>query len=277
MESESAPLPLTVRLWTWFETHKKPTGYAVIALVAAGVIGGFVYWRSSEKEIAANEALSAVSAPNTPNPGARPGAAEAFLKVAADFPGSSAALRAVLFAATSYFMEGRYTEAKSQFDRFARENRESAFLGQALLGSAACLDAEGKTDEAITGYKNLIERHSNDSNVQQARLALARLYEGKNQIAEARALYEEIGRNDPFRSSIGDQAAMRLEDLRRKYPAPALTPQPMPKQTITLPPSPAVPKPSVSTTTNAKPAAAATSSAPIVLPGSNAPFKLQTH
>jgi len=174
MESESAPLPLSVRLWTWFETNKKTTLYAVIALVAAGIIGGFVYWRSNEKEIAANEALSAVSAPNTPNPGARAGAAEPFLKVAADYPGSSAALRAVLFAATSYFVEGRYTEAKAQFDRFARDHRESAFLGQALLGSAACLDAEGKTDEAITGYKNLIERHPNDSNVQEARLALAR-------------------------------------------------------------------------------------------------------
>ena len=280
MESEAAPLPLSARLWTWFETNKKPTLYGVVALVAAGVIGGFVYWRSTEKEIEANQALSTVSGPNTPNPGARPGAAEAFLKIAADYPGSSAALRASLFAATSYFMEGKYAEAKAQFDKFARDNRESAFLGQALLGSAACLDAQGKSEEAATAYKNLVERHANDASVQEARLGLARLYEGKNQIADAKALYEEVVRNDPFRSSIGDEAALRLEDLRNKYPAPpaATTPQTMPKQTITLPSPNAVPKATASTATNAKPAAVSTNAAPIVLPGSNAaPFKLQTH
>jgi TolA-binding protein len=280
MESEAAPLPLTDRLWAWFETNKKPTLYGVVALVAAGVIGGFVYWRSTEKEVAANEALSAVSSPNTPNPGARPGAQEAFLKVAADYPGSSAALRASLFAATSYFMDGKYPEAKAQFDKFARDNRESAFLGQALLGSAACLDAQGKTDEAVTAYKSFVERHASDASVQAARLGLARLYEAKNQIADAKALYEEVVHNDPFRSSTGDEAALRLEDLRNKYPAltPATTPQPMPKQTITLPPSAAVPRPNVSTATNARPAAANTNAAPKVAPSSNpAPFKLQTH
>jgi TolA-binding protein len=275
MESEAAPLPLSARLWTWFETNKKPTVYGIVALVAAGIIGGFVYWRSNEKEIAANEALSAVSGPNTPNPGARPGAAEAFLKIAADYPGSSAALRASLFAATSYFMEGKYPEAKAQFDKFARDNRESAFLAQALLGSAACLDAQAKTDEAITAYKNIVDRHASDASVQEARLGLARLYEGKNQIAEAKALYEEVMHNDPFRSSMGDEAAMRLEDLRNKYPAPPVTtPQPMPKQTITLPSPTIGPAPKGPAGTNTKPAAANSNAAP----GSNlAPFKLQTH
>src|SRR6266566_4655764 len=118
MESEAAPLPLSDRLWTWFESNKKQALYGAVVLVAAGIIGGFVYWRQNEKELAADEALSNVSAPNTPNAGARPGAPEAFLKVAATYPNSSAALRAVLLAATSYFLEGKYQEAKMQFDKF---------------------------------------------------------------------------------------------------------------------------------------------------------------
>ena len=81
MESEAAPLPLSARLWTWFETNKKQALYGAIILVGGGIIAGFVYWNQNDKELAADEALSNISAPHMGNPGARPGAAEAFLKV----------------------------------------------------------------------------------------------------------------------------------------------------------------------------------------------------
>ena len=151
MESEAPPLPLSAKLWTWFETNKKQALYGAVILVGGGIIAGYIYWQQTEKEIAADQALSNVSAPHLGSPGARPGAGEAFLKVAATYPKSSAAMRAILFAGTSFFLDGRYTDAKAQFDRFAREYRESGLLGQALLGAAACLDAEGRLDEAIAG------------------------------------------------------------------------------------------------------------------------------
>src|SRR4051812_30652004 len=218
MENEAAPLPLADRLWTWFETNKKQAIYGVIVLVGGGLIAGFVYWRQSEKEIKSGEAFSDVSEGQPGGVGARPESAEAYLRVAANYPKSTAGERAMLFAATSYFFGNEYDKAKAQFDKFAREYRESALLGQALLGSAACLDAQGKTDDGISAYKNLIDHRAGDLVVPEAKFALARLYESQNKPEQARTLYEEIVRNDPYRSSIGDDASMRLEELRIKYP-----------------------------------------------------------
>jgi tetratricopeptide (TPR) repeat protein len=275
MENEAAPLPMADQLWTWFETNKKQAFYGAIVLVAGGLIAGFVYWQQNEKEVAAGEALTNVSAPQMGSPGARPEAAEAYLKVAANYPKSGAAQRATLFAGTSYFLGGRYAEAKTQFDKFAREHRESSLLGEALLGSAACLDAEGKTDEAIIAYKNLVDHHPGESTIPEAKFALARLYEAQNKPEQARSLYEEIMKNDPFRSSIGDESAMRLEDLRIKYPpAPAAATPPPP---VNLAPSAMTPRPSAQSVTNVISVKPATNAAPTVAPPSNAaPFKLQT-
>jgi TolA-binding protein len=275
MEPEAAPLPVSDKLWTWFETNKKQALYGAVVLVAGGIIAGYIYWQQNENEIAAGEALSNVSAPHMGNPGARPDAAEAYLKVAAAYPKSSAALRAVLLSGTSFFLSGKYPEAKAQFDKFARDHRDSGLVGQALLGSAACLDAEGKTEEAIAAYKNLVDRHPGENTIPEARFALARLYEAQNKPEDARNLYEEIMRNDPFRSSIGDEAAMRLEELRRKYPsAPPAAAAAVP----TMNPTPSTPpRPAILSATNVAPAVASTNTKVIVLPPSNAaPFKLET-
>jgi tetratricopeptide (TPR) repeat protein len=276
MEPEAAPLPLSDKLWTWFETNKKQALYGAVVLVAGGIIAGYIYWLQNEKELAADEALSNVSAPHMGNPGARPDAAQAYLKLAATYPKSSAGLRAVLFAGTSYFLDGKYPEAKAQFDKFAREHRDSGLLGQALLGSAACLDAEGKTEEAINAYKNLVDRHPGENTIPEAKFALARLYEAQNKPELARALYEEIVQKDTFRSSIGDESAMRLEELRRKYPtAPPAASTPAPA--LNMSPAATLPRPAVPAATNVAPAAAGTNAAVTPPPTTNAaPFKLQT-
>jgi tetratricopeptide (TPR) repeat protein len=276
MELEAVPLPLSDKLWTWFENNKKQALYGAVVLVAGGIIAGFIYWRQNEQELTAGEALSNISAPHMGAPGARPGAAEAYLKIAAEYPKSSAAIRAALFAGTSFFLDGKYPEAKAQFDKFAHEHRESGLLGQALLGSAACLDAQGKTDEAIAAYKNLVDKHPGENTIPDARFALARLYETQNQPEQAKGLYEEIMRNDPFRSSIGDAAAMRLEELRRKYPAP---PPPAASPTSVLNPNPSVilPRPALPTMTNVAPALAATNAAATnPRPTNAAPIKIET-
>src|SRR5580693_6913160 len=62
MEPEAAPLPLSDKLWTWFETNKKQALYGAVVLVAGGIIAGYIYWLQNEKELAADEALSNVSA-----------------------------------------------------------------------------------------------------------------------------------------------------------------------------------------------------------------------
>src|SRR5206468_9899815 len=98
------------------------------------------------------------------------------------------------------------------FDRCTREYPSSSILGEALLGSASCLDAQNKTTEAATAYKNLIDRHPGDVAVPQAKFALARVYESQGKLEQARNLFEEVARTDPTgQTSLASEAGMRLE------------------------------------------------------------------
>ncbi len=126
------------QLWAWVETNRKQVAWGAVALAAATFIAWFFFVHQDAKEIAASEALSAAAAPQVGVPGAGADTAEAYLRVAATYPNSSAAARAVLLGAASLFVEGKYDQAKLQFERFTREHRDSPFMGQALLGIAAC-------------------------------------------------------------------------------------------------------------------------------------------
>jgi predicted negative regulator of RcsB-dependent stress response len=234
MESDAAQLPLSHQAWAWFEANRKPALLAVGAVVLVGAMVSFYFYQQNEKEQAAAEALSAVAMPQMT--GARGGqeTASAYLKVTAEYPGTSAAARALLLGAGSWFTEGKYPEAKAQFDRFTREFSDSPFMGEALLGSAACLDALGKTNEALTAYNDLVRQHPGENVVSQARFALGRLYEAQNDPEKARSQFEEVARGNAY-GSLGSEAGMRVEELNLKYPKLVpLTPPPanMPPMTI---------------------------------------------
>ena len=216
MESNTGQLPLSHKAWAWFEANKKQALMGAGAVVVVGLIVSFYLYRQGEQDVAASEALSNVEVPHMNNPRGEE-SPDAYLKVAAEYPKSRAASRALLLAAGSLFQEGKYPEAKTQFERFTREFGPSPFMGQALLGIAACLDAQGKTDEAIAGYKNLVDHHPGENTVSQARFALGRLYEAKNEPEKARNQFEEVARENPY-GSIGSEAGMRLEELNVKYP-----------------------------------------------------------
>jgi TolA-binding protein len=226
MESEVAQLPLWQKAWAWFETNKKQTLWSVAGLTVVGLIVALYLYRQSEADIAASEALSSLAAPQMTGAG-RGDSAEAYLKMAAAYPNSRAATRALLLAAGRLFEEGKYAEAKVQFERFTREHTDSPFRGQALLGIAACLDAEGNATAATVAYKDLIDRLPADHVLPQARFALARLYEAQNKPELARNLFEQVEQGNPY-SSLGSEAGMRLEELKTKFPqlAPPIAPAP---------------------------------------------------
>jgi TolA-binding protein len=127
-------------------------------------------------------------------------------------------------AAGNLFTENKFSEAQAQFEKFTREYHDSPLMGQALLGVAACLDAQAKTDAAIAAYKNLIDRHPSDIVVPQAKFALSRLYEAQNKPDMARDLLQDVERGNPY-TSLGNEAGMRLEELIAKYPQ--LAPPPL--------------------------------------------------
>src|SRR5206468_4481552 len=96
-------------------------------------------------------------------------------------------------------------------------------MGQALLGIAASWDAQGKTNEAVAAYKNLVDHHPGESVIPQAKFALARLYEAQGKLEQARIYFEELNRTEHY-GSLGSEAGMRLEEMIAKNPG--LVPKP---------------------------------------------------
>jgi TolA-binding protein len=222
MQSNVAELPLSHKIWAWFETNKKQTLYGTVALIAVGLIVWFVIWQHDEKQIAAGDALSNVTAGQFDGAIQRSGVADAYLKVAAQYPNSQAGARALLMAASSLFIESKYPEAQAQFERFTHEYPGSPFMGEALLGVASCLSAQGKTDQAVAAYKDLITRHPLETVIPEAKFALAGLYDAQNKPEQARDLYEEVERAAPY-TSFGNESGLRVQELEARFPnlAPA--------------------------------------------------------
>jgi tetratricopeptide (TPR) repeat protein len=232
MESNVAQLPLSDRLWDWFDTYRKQMVLVAGVLAVAGVVIWFIFWQQEQKQINAGMALSQVAAGQLDGTGLKTVVSDAYLKVAKDYPNSMTGARALLLAAGSLFTEGKYADAQGQFERFNREYQATPFRGEALLGVAACLDAQGKTDQAVAAYKDLVTRHPNESFVPQAKFSLARLYEAQDKPELARDLYQDIERSAPF-TSLGNEAGVRLEELIAKHPTLAPAPPPPPASTLT--------------------------------------------
>ena len=225
MEQKVAHLNIGEKLWIWFEANKKQALWGTLIVAALGLIVSFYFWQASEKETQAGEALSQVLANTAFSGGARAESPEAYLKVASQHAGTSAGAQALLLAGEALFAAGSYSEAQAQFQRFSREYAGNPLSAQAVLGTATCLDAQGKTEEAARTYKEAFERNPNTSIVPQAKFSLARIYESQNKLDQARSLYEELARTE---SSIGNEAGMRLEELKTKFSATAPSPAPFP-------------------------------------------------
>jgi predicted negative regulator of RcsB-dependent stress response len=226
MESDITQTDALWKLWAWFEKNKKQVIYGTVGVAAVALIVWFFIWRAHEKQVEASQALARISLGQLMSPsGANQDNSQAFLNVASEHSGTTAAERAVLLAAASLFTQGKYAEAQAQFGRFVRENGNSQFVPQAKLGVAASLEAQGKTTEAVNQYKEVSERHPNSVVAPQAKFALGRIYEAQNQPQQARKVYEELARSDAG-SSLGSEASLRLEELNAKFPPPAATNSP---------------------------------------------------
>jgi tetratricopeptide (TPR) repeat protein len=221
MQSEVPSTAVFYKWLGWFEQNRQRVLYGAVAALVLGLIVWFFIWRSGEKQKEAGYALAKTFIPQMTGAPER-ATPTAYLKVAADYPGSDPAATATLLAATALFDSGKYAEAQAEFDKFARQHRESPFLAEAQLGVAASLEAQGKTSEALTAYKNLVDRRPSDAVIPQAKYAMARIHDSQDKPELAYPLYEDVARTDPF-GSLGSYAGMRAEELKAKYPhlAPA--------------------------------------------------------
>jgi predicted negative regulator of RcsB-dependent stress response len=217
MSSEATQTLTIYDLLAWLETNKKTL---ILGFVVAVVVGfGIAAYRYSahQKEVAANDALLKLKTALSGADIAPAPDAAAYLKVAEQFAGTSAAERALLLAGTSLFSESKYAEAQAQFGRFLRDHAQSPFAVTAAYGTAAALEAQGKRDEALAAYQNLSVRYPNSSVLDDAKLAIARIYESKNQPEQAYRLYEELVKGG-IMGSAASEAMSRKADLAAKHP-----------------------------------------------------------
>lgn len=218
MEPNVTQLATHEKLWAWFETHMKETIWGVAVVVVVGLGVGFYFYHQSQRQLEANDALSSVlsRASAESNSSTVP---EALSKMAAEYSGTKAAARALLFAGGDLFAKGKYTQAKARFDSFLRQYPDSDFADQALFGAASCLDAMGKTNEASAAYNDIIQHHPNSDIAPEAKFALARLDQAQGKYQHAEDLYRELRQAQLFRS-IATESSMQLAELTAKHPAP---------------------------------------------------------
>ncbi|HZT21760.1 MAG TPA: tetratricopeptide repeat protein [Verrucomicrobiae bacterium] len=209
---------LLLKLWSWVETNKNRL-MAAVAVVAAGVLAvSYFFYETGQKEIVAGQALSQLFVtPGGPT-------ADACLKVAAEFPGTLAGQRAWLQAAKALFDAGRYAEAEVQFQKFLNEHPDNQFSDLAMLGVAASLEAENKTNEAVRAYQR-VTANSNDPVIDMtAKFALGRIAEEQGRFNDALVFYQDVARVG-VGTSLGSQAAERVAVLRRQFSLSASAPE----------------------------------------------------
>jgi tetratricopeptide (TPR) repeat protein len=239
MDNEVKPKADIYSLVAWAHANRQRLIWITAAVVIiGGAIGIYAYHKNS-RETEASAALSEINFP-TGERSTNATAAEPYLKVAADYAGTSAAARALLLAGGVLFDAGKYSEARRQFERFLADYSDYPLADQALIGVAKSYEAEGNLAEATTRYRDFVERHPTDSAVPDAKSALARVYLAQNKPELALQEYEDLLRsrnNDSWTAEAGIQR----EELLAKYPAlrkQAPAPTPSPATTLTLPTAP---------------------------------------
>ncbi len=232
-EVQSSPM---MDFQTWLEVNKN----RLIKLgVGAAIAGLAIYIWTYQRNQAEAEASTALFGVQVPAGGAagKPVASD-LLRVASLHSGTAAGERAALLGASALFAEGKFADAKTNFEKFLAAHPESLLSATASLGVAASLDSLNKTDEAMARYKTVIAGYPNDIAAAQARLALAALHESKGQPDEARKLYDQLTSGAQSQSFWREEAVSRREALGVKLLEPMKAP---PITPLITPPTPKTP------------------------------------
>ena len=237
-----------IGLLAWLEVHKKHVAIGAGAFLVVILLAMIFIQQAAQKEKSASESLSDVRVPFSSAVAPPPGTVEALSKVAGEHAGTKAAARALLIGAGILFAEAKspadYVEAQKRFTRVTQEYPESPWQPQAHLGIAAALAAQGKTAEAIAKYEEVNRRYASSPIIDEARLALARLYE-VSKPEDAFKLYEDLTKGNP-NSVLSMEANMRQDALLKAHPElaklreplnPPVTPVPPAAQQIQITPS----------------------------------------
>ena len=224
MQAQDAATAYFFKLWEWVENNVKTVALGAVTIVVAAVLISYYFWRQNEMEVAAGKALTQLLISTPPNSDAGQ-LANAYLQIAADYPGTQAGGRALTLGAATLFVSGKYPKAQSEFQKYLSAHPTGPFAATAALGVAASLDAQQKTDPAASAYQRVINGFSDANAVDAAKFGLAKIDEQRGKLTEAENYYVEVARNNP-NSPLGSEAALQATQLRDKTPAPVTSNSP---------------------------------------------------
>jgi len=213
MQSQDATTVWLFKLWPWLEANVKKLAVAAAVVLLAALLISYYSWRQEKKEVDAGQAFTQAAMTSDDS---QP--VDAFLKIAADYPGTPAGQRALLQAAEASFQTGNFADAQAHFQKFLDTYPDSTFASQASLGVAACLSALGKTSDAADAYQRTINEASDPGTLINAKFGLAQIDDRLGKIPDALGLYEDVANMDPG-GSFGNEAALRAMELKAKLPA----------------------------------------------------------
>jgi outer membrane protein assembly factor BamD (BamD/ComL family) len=239
MEQNIVETPFMFQAWAWAEKNRKPLTYGIVGVAVAGLVIGYTVWSKKQQEIAAGQALSRAFYEQATGRIDATAAVEAMMKVATANLGTPAGGQALLMAGSGLFNSGKYAEAQAAFERFKREYSGSPLTAQAIYGVGAALAAQGKFDEAARAYKESADRYPQSPVAMQAQYSMAAALAAQGKLEEALPLYEKVA-GVGMGNSLGNEAALRAEELRAKLPPPAMI-SPVTPATITTNTAPGTP------------------------------------
>ena len=195
-------------LETFWAENSKMIIIGVLAVVVFG--GGVLLWqyRSNERMEQAADRLARANDP------------AALEQVAVEFPGTETALEALTRLSDIQYLEGKYAEASSTYERILKDFSSNPLSESARLGLAVVQEAQGNFDAAKGLYSQIVESSPTSYIAPAAKMGMARCLEVSGQLKEARQIYEEIlatGEGSRWRP----EAFLQWVVLKRELPVAA--------------------------------------------------------
>ena len=191
----------------WHKFRREIFGAIVIALLIIIGFGAYRFY-TERQESAASSALATAKNPQD------------YQQVTAQFPNTAAGASASLLLAQAQRSEGKFIESNATLQTFVTKNPKHELVSTAQMAIAANLESIGKTDEALSLYRQIAAKYSTSFNAPLSLISAVRLLKAKNQFDEARRVCETII-NQYSTSLWASEATRELSSLKPAAPAPS--------------------------------------------------------